>query len=104
MLTTAHCSFRNSVSLKLRLSDIHKMTVTTLKTYFKELGPKIINYQDDKNFSYRNLFNYRQIAFDEFQNVQGSHESWSLEKEHLIFALPERKDTLEHMTAHLLTN
>ena len=44
MLTNAYRSFQNSCAIETGLSDFHKMTVTVIKTYFKELGAKIINY------------------------------------------------------------
>ena len=39
------------LDLETGLSDIHKMIVTILKTHFQKKEPKIIQYQDYKNFS-----------------------------------------------------
>ena len=74
ILTNTHCSFQNSCAIETRLSDLHKMIVTVLKTYFKKQDPEIINYQECKNFSNEN---YQQNIFDEFQRMQCSHESRS---------------------------
>ena len=43
--------FQNSSVIETGLSDFHKMVVTLMKTNFKKLEPKIINYPNYRYFS-----------------------------------------------------
>ena len=51
ILTNTPGSFCNSDTLETRLSDYHKLTVTVLKMFFKKQSPKVISYQNYRNFS-----------------------------------------------------
>ena len=44
-------SFQQPLTIETGLSDFHKLTVVVLNTYYKKLGPKIVEYRDYKNFS-----------------------------------------------------
>ena len=46
ILTNNPYSFQNSFVIETGLSDFHKMTVSVMKTTFKELKPRIIQYKD----------------------------------------------------------
>ena len=51
MLTNHESSFQNSCVIKTGRSDLRKMTLTVLKSYFQKAEPKIISYRDFKKFS-----------------------------------------------------
>ena len=51
LLTNKTRSFCNCDTHVARLSSFHNLTLTLLKTYFKKQAPKMINYQNCKNFS-----------------------------------------------------
>ena len=51
ILTNRPRSFCNSDTLETGLSDFHKLTVTVLKTFFRKQSPKVMSYQNYKNFS-----------------------------------------------------
>ena len=46
MLTSKPRSFRHSCVIETGLSDFHKMTITTVKTFFEKLQPRVVNYRD----------------------------------------------------------
>ena len=51
MLTNRRNNFKNFTTIETGLSDHHKMTVTVLKTYFKQKKPIQINYCSYKYFT-----------------------------------------------------
>ena len=51
LLRNRNRSFQNSCVIDRGLSDLHKMTVTRLRSHLNKLGRKIIHYRDYKNFS-----------------------------------------------------
>ena len=51
IITNRSKMFQNTINVESGLSDVHKMTVTVLKTYFKKCKPKIISNRDYKHFS-----------------------------------------------------
>ena len=51
ILTNRPRSFCNSDTLETGLSDVHKLTVTVLKMFFKKQSPNVISYRNYKNFS-----------------------------------------------------
>ena len=51
ILTNRPRSFRNSCTFETGLSDIHKMTLTVLKSSFAKQKPRILNYRNCKFFN-----------------------------------------------------
>ena len=51
ILTNRPKFFQNTNVIETGLSDFHRMVVTIMKTAFRKLKPKIINYRKYKNFS-----------------------------------------------------
>ena len=51
VLTNCPGSFQNSCVIETGLSDFHKMMVTIMKTSYRKIEPRVINYQDCKSFS-----------------------------------------------------
>ena len=51
LLRNRNRSFQNSCVIDRGLSDLHKMTVTRLRSHLNKLGRKIIHYRDYNNFS-----------------------------------------------------
>ena len=51
ILTNCPRSFQNSCAIETGLSDFHKLVVTVMKTTYKKLQPKIINYRRYKYFN-----------------------------------------------------
>ena len=51
ILTNCPGSFQNSCVIETGLSDFHKMIVTVMKTCYRKIGPRVINYRDCKSFS-----------------------------------------------------
>ena len=51
LLTNFPKYFQNSCVIETGLSDFHKMVVTVMKTNFRKLEPKIINYRNYRYFS-----------------------------------------------------
>ena len=51
LLTNFPKYFQNSSVIETGLSDFHKMVVTVMKTNFRKLEPKIINYRNYRYFS-----------------------------------------------------
>ena len=51
LLTIFPKYFQNSLVIETGLSDFHKMVVTVMKTNFRKLEPKIINYRNYRYFS-----------------------------------------------------
>ena len=51
LLTIFAKYFQNSLVIETGLSDFHKMVVTVMKTNFRKLEPKIINYRNYRYFS-----------------------------------------------------
>ena len=51
ILTNRPTFFQNTNVIETGLSDFHKMVVTIMKTSFRKLKPKIINYRKYKHFS-----------------------------------------------------
>ena len=43
-------NFQHSCVIEAGLSDFHKMPVTAMKTFFKKLQPRVVNYRDYKYF------------------------------------------------------
>ena len=50
IITSRPKCFQNSVTLETSLSDFHKITLTTMKVFYKK-KPTIITYRSYKNFS-----------------------------------------------------
>ena len=50
ILTNKFRSFRDSRAIETGLSDFHKMTITTLKTFFQKKSPTVIKYRNYKLF------------------------------------------------------
>ena len=50
ILTNLPNSFQHTQTVETGLSDIHKLTLTVLKTHFPRLKPNIVNYRDYKGF------------------------------------------------------
>ena len=79
ILTNCPSCFNDSMTVETGLSDHHKMTLTVLKTFFKNKLPTIVNYRSYKNFDehlFRNsLKNALQdtinihINYDEFKEI-----------------------------------
>ena len=55
ILTTMYRSFQNSTTAECGLSDLLKMNITVLKSFFRKAPPQIISYRDYKNYSHANL-------------------------------------------------
>ena len=51
ILTNYHGSFQNSCLTETGLSDLQKMIVTVMKTSYRKIEPRVINYRDHKSFS-----------------------------------------------------
>ena len=51
ILTNFPGSFQNSCVIQTGLSDFHKVIVTVMKTSYRKIEPKVINYRDNKSFS-----------------------------------------------------
>ena len=51
ILTNFPWSFQNSCVIQTGLSDFHKMIVTVMKTSYRKIEPKVMNYRDYKSFS-----------------------------------------------------
>ena len=51
LLTNLPRSFQNVVAEETGISDFHKMVVTVLNVFYKELKPKIIQYRMYDNFN-----------------------------------------------------
>ena len=51
ILTNLPDSFQHIQRVETGLSDIHKLTLTVLKTHFPRLKPNIVNYRDYKGFT-----------------------------------------------------
>ena len=65
-LTNRRKFFQNTNVIETGLSDFHRMVVTIMKTSFRKLKPKIMNYRKYKNFSndiFRDILskNYRKF-------------------------------------------
>ena len=50
ILTNKPRSFQHSCVIETGLSDVHKMTVIVMKTFFEKLQPKVVNCGDYKYF------------------------------------------------------
>ena len=50
ILTNKPRSFQHSCVIKIGLSDVHRMTVTVVKTFFEKLQPRVVKYRDYKYF------------------------------------------------------
>ena len=44
-------SFQNACVIETGLSDFHMMIVTVMKTSYRKIEPRVINYRDYKSFS-----------------------------------------------------
>ena len=51
ILTNCFGSFQNSCVIETGFSDFHKMIVKVIKTSYRKIEPKVINYRDYKSFS-----------------------------------------------------
>ena len=51
ILTNCSGSFQNSCVIETGLSDFHNMIFTVMKTSYRKIDPRVINYQDYKSFS-----------------------------------------------------
>ena len=51
ILTNCPGSFQNSCVIETGLSDFHKMIVTVMKTSYRKIESRVINYRDYKSFS-----------------------------------------------------
>ena len=51
ILTNCPSSFQNSSVIETGLSDFHMMIVTVMKTSYRKIEPRVINYRDYKSFS-----------------------------------------------------
>ena len=51
ILTNCRGSFQNSCVIETGLSDSHKMIVMLMKTSYRKIEPRVINYRDYKSFS-----------------------------------------------------
>ena len=75
LLTNFPKNFQNSSVIETGLSDFHKMVVTVMKTNFRKLEPKIINYR-----------NYRYFSNDRFrEKVTSELSKVSLENSYKVF-------------------
>ena len=50
ILTNKPKSFQGTYVIETGLSDFHRMTLAVLKTHYRKLPPRIINYRDFSNF------------------------------------------------------
>ena len=51
ILTNCPGPFQNSCVIETDLSDFHNMIVTVMKTSYRKIEPRVINYRDYKPFS-----------------------------------------------------
>ena len=51
ILTNCLGTFQNSYVIETGLSDFHKMIVTLMKTYYRKIEPRVLNYRDYKSSS-----------------------------------------------------
>ena len=51
ILTNCPGSFQNSCVIETGLPDFHMMIVTVMKTSYRKIEPRVINYRDYKSFS-----------------------------------------------------
>ena len=67
VFTSSNQSVQNSQAVETGLSNFHKMTITVLKTYFKQKKPITVTHRNHEN-----CFNDipRQLIFDEFAKMQ----------------------------------
>ena len=66
LLTNFPKYFQNSSVTETGLSDFHKMEVTVMKTNFRKLEPKIINY---RNYRYFSNYRFREKVTSELSKV-----------------------------------
>ena len=57
ILTNRPNSFQNSMVIETGLSDFHKLTATVLKTSFRKMPPKVVQYINYKTFSHAKFRN-----------------------------------------------
>ena len=57
ILTNRSCSFQNSSTIEIGLSDFHHLVLTVLKTTFKKKPPMIREYRDYKHYNCVNYIN-----------------------------------------------
>ena len=55
ILTSRKFSFKHSNSYKINMSDHHHLLYSMLKSNIPNSGPKLVNYRDYKNFSFKNF-------------------------------------------------
>ena len=65
MLTNRQRSFQSSCVVETGLLDVHKMTVTVLKSHFQKAEPKIFSSRE-----FKHLFNHR---FRSYLYTQSDH-------------------------------
>ena len=51
ILTNKPSYFQNNCVIETGLSDFHKLTITTLKSYYQKKEPRIITYRNYKNLT-----------------------------------------------------
>ena len=60
-LTNCPKTFQSALTIKMGLSDFHKLIVTVLKVKHEKVPPKIIHYRDYKNFDSNKFFEKLQL-------------------------------------------
>ena len=104
ILTNRPKFFQNTNVIETWLSDFHKMVVTIVKTTFRKLKPKIINYRKYKNFS-NDIF--RDTLLVELSQVRiindddGFNNFLTICRNTLDRFAPRKKSTSEVMMHHL---
>ena len=64
-LTNCPRSFQNSCVIEAGLSDFHNMVVTVIKTTYRKLEPRIVQYRDFKYFCNNNFKELLQKAISQ---------------------------------------
>ena len=69
IITNRVSSFQNTIGISTGLSDFHKMVVTTMKSKFPKMPPKVITYRDMKKFD---KDDFREDLEEELKNMESN--------------------------------
>ena len=82
ILTNKKRSFKNSGTIETRISDLHKMTITTMRVNYQRLQPIKVQYRSYKNFQEK-LFlkDLKKQSFEKCKNIIDKDEAYDHFKE-----------------------
>ena len=88
IFTNKKRSFKNSGTIETGISDLHKMTITTMRVNYQRLQPIKVQYRSYKNFQEKIfLKDLKKQSFEKYKNIVDKEEAYDIISKKSLFLL-----------------